>query len=95
MKKLFEMWKAGWCVIARLWVFYIVIAIITLPFHLLPEHEGSVFDDKGFHPEALFMFVVFLLLIPLIFYCASRISKEFIIPRDVQKEWLEHLKKEK
>ena len=87
MKKLIEMWKAGWCVIARLWLFFFTATLITIPFRLLPEREASsVFDDEGFHLEGLVMYAVVLFIAPLVFYCASRLSREFIIPRKVQNQ---------
>ncbi|MDF7802047.1 hypothetical protein P4C99_21425 [Pontiellaceae bacterium B1224] len=95
MKKLFDIWKKGWCVVGRLYLFIFFSMLITIPFRLLPKRTYSIFDDEGFHLEGLLMLSIGLIIAPLIFYCASRLSREFIVPRKVQNQWLEDLENNK
>jgi hypothetical protein len=102
MKKTIEIWKIGWCVILRATLFSFALAITFLPLKLLVglldlKGSGAVFDNGEFNPDALLPFLgaamVAVLLGPFLYYFASRISKEFIVPRDVQNQWLEDTNK--
>ena len=63
--------------------------LITIPFRFLPQKAYSVVDDEGFHLEGVLMFLAAMIITPLIFYFASRLSGEFIIPRKIQNQWVE------
>ena len=82
MKKIIKAWKKGWCIIARLWLFFFLFAIITFPFHFFQiQLPSEMFDENGFHIEVLFFILFALAVIPLIFYLVSRLSGEFVEPK--------------
>jgi len=99
MKKIFNIWKKGWCVIGRLYLFMFISMLFSIPFQFLPKFlpkkTYSVLDDEGLHLDGLLMLTIGLMIVPFIFYFASRISKEFILPREAQNQWLERSEKDK
>jgi hypothetical protein len=91
MKKIIEIWKEGWIVLGRVFLFGLILNIICIPLSLLSiiypgSKEHAVFDDNGFHIIALFIWLALLFTLPFIFYFASRISGEFVAPRKWKKK---------
>lgn len=89
IKKIIEIWKTGWGVVGRLFLFTFAMTLITAPFQLLPEREYIALDESGFHLDGVLAIAIALTIVPFFAYAASRMSKEFIVPRNVQNEWIE------
>jgi len=78
MNRIFEIWKQGWCIIGRVLIFFILLSLFTAPIRilneLLPEPSSSIL-------EWTIEISQIVLLLPFVFYFASRHSGEFIKPR--------------
>ena len=81
IKTTFNIWKKGWCVIGRLYLFIFVMFIITIPLRFIPQQTYWIFDDEGFHAEGLWIIGIALLITPFIVYAAARLSGEFMEPK--------------
>jgi hypothetical protein len=83
MITLFDCWKKGWIVFARLLFFLIVVQVCAIPLSLLKliTDEDTVFENGIFHPWVLLIIILILVISPFLMFAASRITGEFIAPR--------------
>ncbi len=84
IKSLFKFWIKGWCIIGRLWIFGMMVWVLTLPFRFIPVRFRRISCAEELNPEYLPTFVFFALFImglPFIFSIAGKATGEFMIPK--------------
>ena len=72
--KIKMMWFAGWCIAARLWLFYLFASLLLLPFGLILNVVAPICPKWAL---ITLFFLVFSLVIPFAFYLTAKWRGEF------------------